>query len=110
MALEGRREQDEAFKARLSGYTEGIKAELKKRGIPITTANKTGLEREVQLRKRLVLALDRGTHGEYGWGLYVWLERTHVPVCFTQRVVNSGASPSQLRRNGRTFPRALDRG
>ena len=63
MALEGRREQDEAFKARLSGYTEGIKAELKKRGIPITTANKTGLEREVQLRKRLVLALDRGTHG-----------------------------------------------
>lgn len=40
----------------------------------------------------------------------MWLKLTHVPVCFTQRVVNSGANPSQPRRNGRTFPRALDRG
>lgn len=60
LALEGRREQDEAFKARLSGYTEDIKNELRRRGIPVRTPNMTGIEREMQLRKRLVLALDRG--------------------------------------------------
>jgi len=60
MALEGRREQDEAYKARLSGYTDTIKAELRRRGIPVRTPNKTGIEREAILRRRLVQALDRG--------------------------------------------------
>ena len=113
MALEGRREQDEAFKARLSGYTDTIKDELRRRGIPVRTPNMTGIEREMQLRKRLVLALDRGAYTRRARvdmvpvataRPYGVAGHPHVPLCFGPAPAVYATARAMLRRRLTCLP------